>query len=701
MGNNMLKEKNEQAKDEVKNEQKASIQNASTVVEEKLKENSVQKEKIVENNEEKSFILVNPENTNDAEQKKSSKNGKKHGHKDETSEEKNEKNSIENRDKTEKNASKELKIREEKVNQANKNEKTEKTENARKSSKIKQAEIASKQEETKRNIEDNTSNPRKRKALIALVLVLIVIGLILSTVFGVMVSHSNQIASGVSIYGIDVSNLTQTQATEKLEKELSNRLEKEITFTHGDYVTTIQAKSFGVSYPIDSAVSNAYDIGRTGGNIFVDNFKALKALIMKDNIEPQILFDENTYNEAITKMNSELPDRLINSSYQIDGTNLIIANSSSGYKIQDEVFKNNFIQALNGETKQLEIPVEQYEADKVDIDALYNQIHKEPVDASYTTNPYEIKKEENGIDFAISMEKAREIVAEENESYTIPLKVIMPKVTVKTLPQEAFPDLLATYTTTYASSNYNRSSNIALAGKSINNYVLMPGETFSYNDTVGQRTPARGYKEAGVYVNGEVSTDYGGGICQVSSTLYNSVLLSNLEVVSRTNHTFEPAYVPAGQDATVSWKSPDFQFKNNRSYPIRISSKAGGGRITVEIYGLKSDDDYVVKIQSTKTGTIPFSTKYENDPSLPAGTTKVSQGGSNGCTTQTYKILYKNGEEVSRKLINSDTYKPHNQVVLRGTKVVSQPVETPEPQENSDSGNSGNDDVVVTNESAN
>ncbi|MBR2743672.1 MAG: VanW family protein [Clostridia bacterium] len=537
---------------------------------------------------------------------------------------------------------------------------------------------------------------KKKKIVIGLIIVLLLLAiLLLSTVFGLSVSKSNTIASGVSICGIDVSKLSQSQAIEKLNTELSGKLDKELTLNHKDYSTKLETKTLNPTYDVESAVSEAYDIGRSGSNIFENNFKVLGALINKTNIAPEINYDEKLFDEAVDKLNHELPDRVINPSYKIDGNNLIVSNSSSGNRIQVDTFKSDIQNALANDNLTIELPVEQYEADSVDIDAIYKEVHKEPVDATFTTNPYQIHKEENGLDFDITLEQARELISKPQETYTIPLKVLTPKVTVKGLPQEAFPDQLGTYSTTYASSNYNRSSNIALAAKSVNNYVLMPGETFSYNGTVGQRTAARGYKEAGVYVNGEVSTDYGGGICQVSSTIYNAVLLANLEIVARTNHTFIPAYVPAGQDATVSWGSPDFQFKNNRSYPVRIVTSAGGGHITASVYGLKSDDDYEVKIVSNRTGTIPFSTEYKDDSSLPAGTTKVTQSGSNGCRSETYKILYKNGVEVSRKLINSDTYKPHNQVVLRGTKVVSTPDPTPTPNNNG----GGNDQPVQDNTS--
>ena len=529
----------------------------------------------------------------------------------------------------------------------------------------------------------NIQDGKKKKIIYsAIIIVILLLLLILSTVFGVVVSHSNKITSGVSVCGIDVSKLTQSDALEKLEKELSADLNKKITLTHGDYSTTLDVSLLNPSYDLDASVSDAYSIGRSGGNIFSNNFSVISTFFGKKNITPKINIDSKILDEQIKSINGDLPDGVINSSYEIKDNNLIIKNSSNGYIVKNEELKNAIYSSLTNNISNIEIPVEHYQAEEIDIDAIYNEIHKEPVDASFTTNPLEIHKEEPGLDFGISLDEVKKIISQDQESYSIPLKVLNPKVTVKTLPQEAFPDLLATYSSTYAQSNYNRSTNIALATKSVSGTVLMPGETFSYNETVGQRTPARGYKEAGVYVNGAVSTDYGGGICQVSSTLYNATLLCNLEIVERRNHTFESSYVPAGQDATVSWQSPDFKFKNNRNYPIRLNAVAGSGRVTFSIYGLKSDDDYEVKIQSSKIAIIPFTTEYKDDSSIPVGTTKVIQSGSNGCKSQTYKILYKNGSEVSRSLINSDTYKPHNQVVARGTGAVPTPPTPPTPNQN-------------------
>lgn len=545
---------------------------------------------------------------------------------------------------------------------------------------IKEAEKIISQANNNSNIRSNEKNTTKRKKVILLLLltILILAFLISSFIFALITSKSDKIISGVSINGVDVSNLTKTEALQKLNLQLSRNTANEIKLNHNDYTTTLKLSDIEASFDFDSSLDEAYNIGRCENNIFANNKKVISTFLKKNNILPNTSYNSDKLNEEITKINNELPDKVVNSSYKIENNNLIVSNSSNGNRISTDSFTTNLKNCIVNNITSMDIPVEQFEADTVDIESIYNEIHKDPVNAYYSTNPYEIHKEEEGLDFGISLDEAKKLVSQNQDSFTIPLKVLKPQITVKSLGQEAFPDLLATYSTTYSTGNSNRCTNISLAARSVNGYVLMPGETFSYNNTVGQRTAARGYKEAGVYLNGEVTTGLGGGICQVSSTLYNAILLANLEIVERSNHTFKPTYVPAGQDATVSWGAPDFKFKNNRNYPIRITATAGNGSVSFNVYGLKTSDDYEVKIVLSEIGSIPFSTQYQETSSLPAGTQKITQAGSNGCKTQTYKILYKNGAEVSRKLINSDTYKPHNQVVSVGTGAVSsETTETP------------------------
>lgn len=333
--------------------------------------------------------------------------------------------------------------------------------------------------------------------------------------------------------------------------------------------------------------------------------------------------------------------RLLGSSYYVEGQKLIITAGKEGNVVDVpasiEVIKNA-ISNLETINEPIELVVKPESPEEIDIEEIYNEVHKEAKDAYYTKDPFKVIPSENGMDFKISLEEAKELVSNKDASeYVIPLKVIWPKVTTNMIGSEAFPDRLSTFSTNYAASNINRSTNLMLAGKKINGYVLMPGETFSYNRVVGERTIAAGYKEAHIFVNGQTVDGLGGGICQITSTLYNAVLLANLEIVQRTNHQLLAGYVPASRDATVVYGAIDFQFKNNRDYPIKIACSVSGGVATCQIYGLKEDDDYQVEISSYQTGTT-----------------------STAIYSEAYRILKRNGVVVKRELLSKDVYKKEN-----------------------------------------
>lgn len=524
-----------------------------------------------------------------------------------------------------------------------------------------------------RNSNDNNNNQNsgKRNTIKIIIILAVIIALLLilfSTIFALINTKSDKITSNITILGIDVSNLTQDEATERINNELSERVTNDIVLKHGDENYILPPKQIEFEYDIKNVINEAYLIGRDG-NIFENNFELIKQQFNKTNLSINVTYSDDLLQSIVPQMNENFSDRIKEANYEIDGTTLKISAPKDGYVVKYDELKQQIIQkltAINYNTDPIEIPVEMQKAQAIDIEKIHNEIYKEPVDASYSTNPYKITASENGVDFKISVDEAKALITGDKEEYEIPLKVLYPKVTTSSISQEAFPDLLATYTTSYQTSSANRSNNIALAASKINGKVLMPGETFSYNSTVGKRTISAGFKEAGAYSNGKVTSEVGGGICQVSSTLYNSVLRANLEVTERTNHMFLVGYVPIGADATVSWGAPDFKFKNNRNYAIRLVAKTSGKRITISIYGLKQDDDYDIEILSYRTGTVPYRTTYTKDSSLTRGRTKVIQAGSNGATSVTYKIFKRNGREVSRELVSKDTYSPHNQVIAKG-----------------------------------
>lgn len=227
---------------------------------------------------------------------------------------------------------------------------------------------------------------------------------------------------------------------------------------------------------------------------------------------------------------------------------------------------------------------------------------------------------------------------------------------------------LSTFTTK-TTANKNRNTNVKLAAQAVNGTVVQPGQEFSFNETVGQRTEAKGYKGAAAYNNGEVVQEIGGGVCQVSSTLYNAVVKAGLKTTVRRSHTYEPSYVTPGTDATVSWGGPDYKFVNNSDAGIGIRAHYADQTLTVSIYGIPILEEGVTySLQSTKLkDTDPPAPTYEEDPTLEPGVEKVKDAGSIGSQWETRLIVKKNGEIVSQDVDHKVTYKGHAPVILRNT----------------------------------
>ena len=529
-----------------------------------------------------------------------------------------------------------------------------------------------KEQEKKEMDKKENKKVEKKKTMLPIIIgsVLVIFLLVFSVIFSLISINNENILDNVSIMGIDVSNMSKEKAKEAVTEVITSKMQEELTLKKDDYETSLNANQINAQFDIDSAINEAYNVGRDG-NIITNNYGILGTWLFGKKIECNFNFDEESLNKKIDDISSKLPGAVVQNSYYIEDDELIIVKGKPGIAIKKDELKEDIlakVKAINKKYEITTIPTEEVEPDAINLEQIRNEIYKEPQDAYVSKNPTTVHTHVNGVDFAISMEEAQKILEEDKEEYVIPLKITVPEKTLEDLGEEAFPDELGTYTTRYDPTNYNRSNNISISAKKINGTIVMPGETFSYNQVVGERTIAEGYKEAGAYAGGRVVQDVGGGICQTSSTLYNAVLYANLEIVDRSNHQFLTSYVSAGRDATVAWGSIDFQFKNNRTYPIKIEAVAENGVCTMSIYGIKEETEYEVVIQSVVLSYIPYTTKYENDDTLEEGKEIVEQSGYTGCTSEAYKILKLNGEIVSKTLLSKDTYDPMTRIVKRGTK---------------------------------
>lgn len=489
-----------------------------------------------------------------------------------------------------------------------------------------------------------------------------------SVIFALININNEKILNNIYIMGIDVSNLTKDEAKDIVTEIVNTKLNKELVLKKDDYQTSINNDQINATFNIDEAVNEAYNIGRDG-NIITNNYIILSTIFVDREIKCELNYDEESLNKKITDISSKLPGELVNNSYYIEEDNLIIVRGSKGLKIQEDYLKNKIISNLkniNINDNVIEIPVEIVEPNDIDLNEIRNEIYKEAKDAYISENPTIVHADVEGIDFGISIQEAEKILSEPKDEYIIPLKITKPAKTLSDLGKEAFPNKIASYSTRYNTINKNRSNNIEISAKKIDGTILMPGETFSYNQTVGERNISNGYKEAGAYAEGKVIQDVGGGICQTSSTLYNAALLANLEIVDRTNHQFLTSYVDAGRDATVTWGGIDFKFKNTRSYPIKIISEAKNGVCTMCIYGIKEKTEYEVIIESEIKSYIPYSTEYEIDSSIEKGEEIIEQAGYKGCISESYRILKLNGKIVSKTLLSKDTYDPLTRIIRKG-----------------------------------
>ena len=528
--------------------------------------------------------------------------------------------------------------------------------------------------ELEKDIEKMQEPNKKKKWIptcIALGIILFMV-LIFSTIFALINLNQSNIVGGVKIEGIEVSGLNLEDAKAKIEIIYNEKKEKEIPIKYQDYETSISPVLIETNYDVEQAVKEAMEVGKKN-NIFINNYQILWALLGKKDISVNMTLNEEAAKQNIEDIGTNLPGVVIESSYYREDNNLIITKGKSGIKIDTDKMLEKVKDRLNDRQSidnYIDIPVIQKEPAEIDINKIHEEIYKEAKDAYYTKSPFTVYQEVEGVDFDVEAAK-QTLAAEEKEEYSIPLVITKPKVTIDQIGTEAFPDQLSKFFTRYDAAVKDRSTNLQIACQKLNGKVIMPGETFSYNKTLGERTIAAGYKNGKVYENGQVVDGIGGGICQISSTLYNAVLMANLEVVERRNHQFVTSYLPAGRDATVVYGMTDFKFKNTRKYPVKIMASAKNGIATVSFYGIKEDQEYTFSFNTVTISTIPTSTQYVDAPTLPVGTEKVKQMGANGLKTETYITKMLNGKVVSKKLLSRDTYDAMRKIVLRGTKGAS------------------------------
>lgn len=455
---------------------------------------------------------------------------------------------------------------------------------------------------------NNNSNKSKKKKKF-LSIILIVIGFLLfssiSAVISVMLIYKDSIHSGIYIENVDIGGLTVVEANEKVEESLKNVLSNEkVILKYKDNSWKLNSEDIGMKYDFLKAVNDAYLIGRRGN--FFDRINTMVDLLKEPhNVSLKTSIDMKKVNEILNVIEKDINRPSVDATIKRENEQFIISKETIGIRLNKEKTAEKISSAL------------------------------------LNSNFYDIAK----ID--------------------IEVETVTPKYTSDMLSRIQHP--LGSYTTKFNLRSRGRSYNVKLASDSINAKVFLPGEIFSFNDVVGPRDVKNGYKNAPVIFKGELVDGIGGGVCQVSSTLYNTVLYSQLGIIERTNHSIPSTYVPIGLDATVSYGVLDFKFQNTTDAPIYIESIINKNRITVNIFGEKNSNKEV-KLTSRIDKVIKRDTEIVFDENMFLNEEVIEDKGRDGYRVSSYIHIYEDGKLIDKKLISKDYYRPRKQIKKKGTK---------------------------------
>ncbi len=500
--------------------------------------------------------------------------------------------------------------------------------------------------------------------------------------------NSSTIYNGVLIQNQAVGGYTK----EKISKYL-NDLKSEafnnifITFSGPQFERTVMVSEMGINIDIEAMIEKAYGIGREGN--FVERLAKIAKLTRNpESVELIPKFEPENFNDFLEDIRQNTSREIIPPNIIITDNQVILCTGLPGLEINEEQLKSDIITAVKKlESSAIALQLLEKSPPPIDVETTLATLNKPPLNAEFvrtSRTTYEIRPHQMGL--SLDRTKLMEIVSyienriqNEYEEIILPVEFVTPDITEGSLKSRLFSDTLASYTTyftTNSENNYNRGINIGLAAESIDGTLLLPGEEFSFNKVVGPRTAKKGYRTAHIFVAGQIQDGTGGGICQVSTTLYNVVLRANLEVTERHNHMFTVGYVPLGHDAAVSYGYADLIFTNTTTYPLQIIAKVSpGNALTITI---KSTNDYPgikVKLATKTISTTPISVVYEYDNTLPNGTESIVENGMEGYVVDTYIRIYNGDTFIKEEKLHRSIYKMYPRKIIRGNSPVAEIIE--------------------------
>lgn len=520
-------------------------------------------------------------------------------------------------------------------------------------------------------------------------------GLVLLTLFALLLALSvgvltwavtayDGIYPNVTFVGLNIGMFTKEDAKTAIESAMDTYADDAIEIRYNDQIQNISLLDAGAVLSNNEVFIRAYEIGRTG-SISHRIFTVASSLFVRREVLARTDTNIGTIKKFLADFETKIFTEKSEPRYYIYDERIQIDIGLNGQKLDVDRVADTISDRIRTGSKQ-NIDLNDYlfydNAQELNLSELYDKILVDSADAhlDLSGDVPTVVPHITGVSFDLL--DAQSKVNANNAGGTtviIPLIKTDPEITTDIFNNLLFRDVLAESKTTLNARNLNRTGNVRLSANAINGKILNPGDIFSYNETVGKRTYENGYKDASVYTSSGIEDQLGGGICQVSSTIYMDVIRAGLEIVERQNHSYTVIYAPLGEDATVYWGSLDFKFANNQKLPVKIEAYQEKDYVVVRLVGTKLDNN-TVKIETTVLSHTPYETKYIENPALAHGVKKQKTEGHSAYKVETYRVVYDtNGKEISREKLPNSRYRKLDRVMEIGT--MGAPTTSPEPSQ--------------------
>lgn len=504
-------------------------------------------------------------------------------------------------------------------------------------------------------------------------------------IWGLSLKNSHKVFPNVCVSGVNIGGMETEEALEAVESSLAA--------THATRTLTVQLPDRKLVFdpemansPMDTAamVETAVAYGKDGG-VFqvIGTYLDCKNSAYLLDLEDFLQVDTTYIRELIDKTARDVEREVVQSEITMDEENEVIRIQLgyTGRSLDADGLYEKVLEAYHsGDLSDITFNYDLTPYDIVDLGAYYNEYCTPAQDAYYDNETKEVVKEVVGYGFDLAAANQQLALAEEGSVIEIPLEVMKPEVTADAYMETYFPDVLASFNSPYP-PNPNRTTNLVLACEEIDGTVLQPGEVFSFNGTVGERTAEKGYKEGIIYADGGSSeSEVGGGICQVASTIYYCALLADLQIVEREPHMYVVSYVKEGCDATVYWGALDFKFKNDNSTPLMIKAEASDGYVRIQLVGT-NEHDYTVQMTSQCVSTIPYEEIEILDETKPVGYREQIQQPHTGYVYWSYKNYYDlDGNFIKQEKCDISEYAKYDAKYIVGPEEPEEPEEPELPE---------------------